>query len=103
MAYVDPSQCIHTERMGIEVRFAKVLRAFYVHQKSDEKPYSSIRLHTRLFTPVRKDYKQFESFSKTMQRTIKWMDYSSEFTWTIKLAIKDTSILPTIVYENGKV
>ncbi|XP_071153955.1 uncharacterized protein [Mytilus edulis] len=75
-AHLDPTQNCSTEKTGIESRYAKVLRAFYVQQKSDEVPYSSLNLHTRLFVPVLREGKLFESVSKTMQRTIKWLDYT---------------------------
>lgn len=81
-AHLDATQNCSTEKSGIESRYAKVLRAFYVQQKSDEVPYSSLNLHTRLFVPVLREGKLFESVSKTMQRTIKWLDYTSKFSIT---------------------
>lgn len=76
-ARIDASQCFHIERSSIETRYAKVLRAFFIHQKSDEKPYESINLSTRLFTPVQTEWtRNFESVSKTFQRTIKWLSHT---------------------------
>lgn len=76
-AKLDANQCYYVERCGIETRYAKVLRAFFVHQKSEGKPYQSINLSTRLFTPVQTEWtKHFESVSKTFQRTIKWLAHT---------------------------
>lgn len=75
-ATLDTTQCSYNERASFDTRYAKYLRVFFIYNKSEDKPYSSVNLHTRLFTPVQRDGKIFESFSKTMQRTIKWLDYT---------------------------
>ncbi|XP_021341177.1 uncharacterized protein LOC110442068 [Mizuhopecten yessoensis] len=65
------------ETAHLSTRYAKVLRLFYVTtaSKSDLPPYTAVKLNTRLFAPVRRGEKTFESFPKTMERVIKWLDY----------------------------
>ncbi|XP_060071176.1 uncharacterized protein LOC132551086 [Ylistrum balloti] len=64
------------ETAHLSTRYAKVLRLFYVTTaKTEMPPYTSLQLKTRLFAPVRRGEKSFESFPKTMERVIKWLDY----------------------------
>ncbi|XP_069119387.1 uncharacterized protein [Argopecten irradians] len=65
------------ETAHLSTRYAKILRLFYVttSTKTALPPYNTIQLKTRLFVPVRRAEKSFESFPKTMERVIKWLDY----------------------------
>ncbi|XP_050391808.1 uncharacterized protein LOC126810668 [Patella vulgata] len=56
-------------------QFVKILRTFYVtKQKSkNDEVMPSVNLTTRLFVPIRRGPKEFEAFSKTMQRAIAWL------------------------------
>ncbi|XP_033732451.1 uncharacterized protein LOC117321929 [Pecten maximus] len=67
----------YIETAHLSTRYAKVLRLFYVTTatKTDLPPYNTIQLKTRLFAPVRRGEKSFETFPKTMERVIKWLDY----------------------------
>ncbi|XP_045177715.1 uncharacterized protein LOC123537860 [Mercenaria mercenaria] len=66
----------HGEAAGQDTQFARVLRLFYIQDsKNEECLYSSLGLTTRLFIPSRRgDWgKNCETFSKTMQRVITWL------------------------------
>lgn len=60
----------------VESRFIKFLRIFFVKGQKGDVPdiYSSTNLTTRLFVPEKKGWRQFESFSKTQQRVIQWLN-----------------------------
>ncbi|KAK3088461.1 hypothetical protein FSP39_019462 [Pinctada imbricata] len=74
---IDSSSMGYKENPSLDARYAKVLRTYYVTTtKSDNLPYQSVQLSTRLFIPVRIMDKEFESFSKTMQRVIKWFEHT---------------------------
>lgn len=75
-AKVHNDICGHAEGAGQDTQFARVLRLFYVQDsKNDECSYPSLNLTTRLFIPSRRGQwgKVCESFSKTMQRMIVWL------------------------------
>ncbi|XP_052788089.1 uncharacterized protein LOC128222938 [Mya arenaria] len=66
----------YVEAAGKDAQFARVLRIFYiVDPKSSVCPYETVNLTSRLFIPTRRgDWgKNCETFSKTMQRVIKWL------------------------------
>ncbi|KAL3870868.1 hypothetical protein ACJMK2_038900 [Sinanodonta woodiana] len=70
----------YIESPGKDSHFARILRIFYINDlKSDVCLYESVKLTTRLFIPLRyKDTgKTFETFSKTMQRIVKWLQYNN--------------------------
>ncbi|KAJ8300078.1 hypothetical protein KUTeg_021597, partial [Tegillarca granosa] len=77
---INPDSSGHMEKPYTDTKYAKVLRTFYVQSSkmSKEALYSSVNLTSRLFVPVRREgtTKGFESFSKTMQRIIKWMSHT---------------------------
>ncbi|XP_076455446.1 uncharacterized protein LOC143290015 [Babylonia areolata] len=59
-----------------ESRYVKVLRIFYVKDERAEAPalYNSVQLTTRLFVPTKGYGRAFDSFSKTVQRLISWLN-----------------------------
>ncbi|XP_060595194.1 uncharacterized protein LOC132749465 [Ruditapes philippinarum] len=66
----------HGEAAGQDTQFARVLRLFFIQDsKSTECTYSALNLTTRLFIPSRHGQwgKNCETFSKTMQRVITWL------------------------------
>ncbi|ESO86376.1 hypothetical protein LOTGIDRAFT_235435 [Lottia gigantea] len=58
-----------------ESQYVKILRTYYVNEHKPAVPdlYSSYNLTTRLFVPIRHSGREFEAFSKTMQRAIAWL------------------------------
>nr|KAG5694558.1 hypothetical protein BaRGS_032503 [Batillaria attramentaria] len=73
----DPNVAGYNEAPSlVESRFVKFLRIFYVKGQKVDVPdiYSSTNLTTRLFVPVKRGTKSFETFSKTMQRVIQWLN-----------------------------
>lgn len=78
-AKVHHELCGYGEAANQDSQFARVLRIFFVQDsKSEESLYSSLDLSTRLFIPSRRGQwgKNCESFSKTMQRVILWLQLS---------------------------
>ncbi|XP_061184703.1 uncharacterized protein LOC133192718 [Saccostrea echinata] len=75
---VEHEDCTSQEPAHIETRYCKILRSFFQinSTKSAEQPYKSLSLSTRLFVPVRVYGREFESWSKTMMRLTKWMNYA---------------------------
>ena len=74
----------YMETSGHDLQLARVLRIYYIHDpKSEVCPYENLKLTTRLFIPTRMDDyfgKTCETFSKTMQRLITWLNLTSKFT-----------------------
>ncbi|KAL8563002.1 hypothetical protein ACOMHN_004694 [Nucella lapillus] len=73
----NPESAGFTEFQGLqESRYMKILRVFYVqnHKVADTPAlHQSVRLTTRLFVPT-KTAEGFETFSKTMERIIIWLN-----------------------------
>lgn len=75
---IEHEECSSSEPAHVETRYCKILRTFYQvnSSKSDESPYQSLKISTRLFVPVRVYSRDFESWSKTVMRLNKWMNYT---------------------------
>ena len=80
---IHSEKSTYTEQSGHDLQLARVLRIYYIHDpKSEVCPYGNIQLSTRLFIPTRMDDyygKTCETFSKTMQRVITWLNLTREF------------------------
>lgn len=75
-AKVHADKAGYGEGAGHDTQFARILRIFYIQEpKTDICPYENLELTTRLFIPSRRGTwgKDCESFSKTMQRVICWL------------------------------
>ncbi|KAL8600840.1 hypothetical protein ACOMHN_056498 [Nucella lapillus] len=74
---VNPSSAGFTETQVLqESRYVKILRIFYAKDQKSDSPalYSSFSLSTRIFVPSKGYGRSFETFSKTMQRVITWLN-----------------------------
>ena len=74
----------YMEPVGQDLQLARVLRIYYIQDpKSETCPYDKLKLTTRLFVPTRKGGygKDYESFSKTMQRIITWLNVSRKYSY----------------------
>ena len=80
---IHSEKSTYTEQSGHDLQLARVLRIYYIHDpKSEVCPYGNIQLSTRLFIPTRMDDyygKTCETFSKTMQRVITWLNLTRKF------------------------
>lgn len=73
---VHTDKSCYMEPQGQDLQLARVLRIYYIQDpKSEVCPYEKLQLTTRLFIPTRRGGygKDYESFSKTMQRIITWL------------------------------
>lgn len=76
-AQIHTEKSLYCEEANHDLQLARVLRIYYIQDpKSEVRPYEKLQLTTRLFIPTRNSGygKDYESFSKTMQRVITWLN-----------------------------